>query len=110
MHVGDLDRSAVKLGTKWNATVTIIIHDAAENPVANATVSGKWTNGASGTASCVTNASGLCQVTKTGLGGKVTSVKFTITGVTRSGLTYTASANHDPDGDSTGTAIVVSRP
>ena len=110
LHVGDLDRSTTKSGTKWNAIVMITIHDAAENPVANATVIGKWTNGASGTAACITNASGMCQATKTGLGNKVTSVKFSVTSVTLSTSTYRASANHDPDGDSTGTAIVVARP
>ena len=110
LHVGDLDRSAVKSGTRWNATVIITIHDAAENPVANATVSGKWTNGASGTAACVTNASGVCQVTKTGLGNKVTGVKFSVTSVTHATLAYTAATNHDPDGDSTGKVIVVFRP
>ena len=88
----------------------ITVHDAAENPVANATVVGKWSNGASGTASCVTNTSGVCQVTKSGLGSKVASVKFSVTGVSYPTLTYRASANHDPDGDSTGTVIVVSKP
>jgi subtilisin family serine protease len=110
MHVGDLDRSAVKSGTKWNATVTIMIHATNETPLANATVSGKWSNGASGTASCVTNASGVCQVTKTGLSGNMASVKFSVTKVVRSSFTYTAAANHDPDGDSTGTVIVVLKP
>jgi hypothetical protein len=37
-------------------------------------------------------------------------VTFTVTSVTRTGSTYTAAANHDPDGDSDGTAIVVFRP
>jgi subtilisin family serine protease len=110
LHVGDLDRSAMKSGMKWNATVSIMIHTASEAPLANATVSGRWSNGASGTASCVTNASGVCQVAKSGLGSSVASVKFSVTNVTRSSFTYTAAANHDPDGDSTGTAIVVFKP
>lgn len=109
-HVGDLDRAATRSGTKWNATVTITIHNTTESPVGNATVSGKWTNGATGTASCVTSASGQCQVAKTGLGSKVTSVKFSVTKVTHSTLTYQSAANHDPDGDSTGTVIVISKP
>ena len=88
----------------------ITVHDAAENPVANATVVGKWSNGASGTASCVTDAGGVCQVTKTGLRGNTASVRFSVTKVTLSSFTYTAAANHDPDGDSTGTVIVVSKP
>jgi hypothetical protein len=109
-HVGDLDRSAARSGTKWNATVTITIHNTNESLVANATVSGKWTNGATGKASCVTNASGVCQVAKTGLAAKTGSATFTVTNVTHATLTYKSSTNHDPDGDSTGTVIVVSKP
>jgi subtilisin family serine protease len=109
-HVGDLDRTATPSGAKWNATVTITIHNTTESPVANATVSGKWTNGANGTASCVTNSNGVCQVAKTGLGAKASSVTFSVTNVTHATLAYNSPANHDPDGDSTGTVIVVSKP
>jgi hypothetical protein len=38
------------------------------------------------------------------------SVTFTVNNVTRSGFTYQASANHDPDGDSNGTSIIVLQP
>jgi hypothetical protein len=37
-------------------------------------------------------------------------VTFTVTSVTLAGSTYTPTANHDPDGDSTGTMITVIRP
>ena len=86
------------------------VHNNYEQLVANATVNGKWTNGASGTVSCTTNSSGMCQVSKTGLSTNTTSVTFTVTGVTRAPLTYRSSANHDPDGDSNGTTIMVSKP
>jgi hypothetical protein len=110
LHVGDLDRSSTLAGSKWNASVTVYVHDNNEKSVANATVTGKWTNGATGTVSCITNSSGLCQVSKTGLSTKTTSVTFTVTGVTHATLTYKSSANHDPDGDSTGTSITISKP
>jgi hypothetical protein len=107
MHIGDLDRSSVTSGTKWNATVTIYVHNNSEKPVANATVTGKWTNGATGTVTCVTNSSGMCIVTKAGLAIKTTSVTFTVTNITATSLTYKSTSNHDPDGDSNGTVIVV---
>ncbi len=110
IHVGDLDRSAVLSGSKWNASVTILIHNNNEQPVANATVSGKWINGATGTVTCVTNTSGLCTVSKTGLSTKTTSITFSVTGVTANGLTYKSSSNHDPDTDSNGTTINVPKP
>jgi hypothetical protein len=110
MHIGDLDRSAVNSGTKWNATVTIKVHNASEGVVSNATVTGKWSNGATGTVTCVTNSSGICTITKTGISTSTTSVTFTVTNVTRSSFTYKSSSNHDPDGDSNGTVIIVSKP
>ena len=110
MHVGDMDGSSAKSGSKWSAIVTILVHDANENPLANVTVSGNWTNGANGTASCTTNASGVCSVTKTGINSKTASITFTITNLTQAGSSYVSSANQDPDGDSNGTTIIVSKP
>ena len=110
MHVGDLDRSANLSGAKWNASVTINVQNAAEGVLAGVTVTGKWTNGATGTVTCTTNTSGTCTISKTGLGAKTTSVTFTVTSLTKSGWTYSSASNHDPDGDSTGTVIVVARP
>jgi hypothetical protein len=37
-------------------------------------------------------------------------VTFTVSNVTKSGSTYNGGANHDPDADSNGTAIVVAKP
>jgi protocatechuate 3,4-dioxygenase beta subunit len=110
-HVGDLDGSATPAsGGKWNATITIRVEDAAHNPVANATVSGTWSAGASGSGSCVTNASGLCAITKNNINKNSASVTFTVTGVSHGSYTYASGSNHDPDGDRTGTVIVVNKP
>lgn len=110
LHIGDLDRSSTLSGGKWNGTVTIFVHDTNHQPVSGATVSGKWTNGATGNVSCMTNSSGICSIAKTGLKTSVASITFTVTSITRSGLTYQSAANHDPDGDSNGTVIVVLKP
>jgi hypothetical protein len=110
MHVGDLDGASVPQDSRWGATVTITIHNTGEGSVAGATVNGSWSNGTTGSASCVTNASGQCVVTKNSLRGSIASVTFTVNNVTAAGHTYNASANHDPDGDSNGTAIIVSQP
>jgi subtilisin family serine protease len=110
LHVGDLDGSTASSKSKWDASVTILVHNVNENPVANATVSGAWSNGTTGTASCITNASGICQITKNGLSTKTTSVTFTVSNVSLSGLIYNAAANHDPDGDSNGTSLTISKP
>jgi subtilisin family serine protease len=110
LHIGDLDRSSVMAGSRWNGTVTILVHDNDHRPVAGATVYGRWSNGASGNISCVTDSYGACSVTKTGLRTSTASITFNVTNVVRNGLTYQSSANHDPDGESDGTFIVVPKP
>jgi hypothetical protein len=109
MHVGDLDGVTVSMGNTWNATITITVHDAAHLPVSGAVVTGSWSSGASGSGSCTTNASGQCSVSKN-VRNSSNSVTFTVTNVTKSGFSYNAAANHDPDGDSNGTTIVVNKP
>lgn len=110
MHIGDLDGSSALSGSRWDATVTITVHDQSHNPIVGVTVSGAWSNGASGTGSCTTDANGQCSITKTGIRTNTNSVVFTVTNATSGSYTYQASANHDPDGDSNGTTITVNKP
>jgi hypothetical protein len=71
------------------------------------TVTGAWTGGT--TASCVTDASGRCSLTKR-YAKKKASVSFGVTSLHSSGVSYAPGDNHDPDGDSTGTAVTISQP
>jgi hypothetical protein len=109
VHIGDLDGFSFNNGKTWQPVVTILVHDASEQSVAGATVSGSWSSGASGTASCITGSSGTCQVIGPNVRKNVGSVTFMVTNVTSGGSTYDSAANHDPDGDSNGTTIVVSK-
>jgi hypothetical protein len=109
LHIGDLDGSTSVAGKNWTARVTILVETASHTAVSGAIVTGTWSNG--GTSSCTTGATGTCQVQKTKLArSTVPSVTFTVTGVTLAGWTYDLSANHEPDGDSTGTSITILRP
>ena len=109
LHVGDLDGSAI--GSRaWRASVTALVLDAGGSPVPNATVSGSWSNGYSGSAQCVTSTDGTCALTTGRIRRNVSSVTFTVTNLTRSGYIYDPAANQDPDGDSNGPVIVVSKP
>jgi hypothetical protein len=110
MHIGDLDSTSTTQANKWTATVTITVHDANHNPLANATVTGSWSSGASGTASCTTGSNGQCNVSKSNIRYGKSSVTFTINNVTRSNYTYTSASNHDPDSGSNGTTIVATKP
>ena len=109
MHVGDLDGVSTNLTWFWSADVTITVHDAGENPVANATVDGSWSSGFGGTTSCTTDSSGQCTVTRDIIFNRVKNVTFTVDNVSHASLTYQSADNHDPDGDSDGTSITVSR-
>lgn len=108
VHVGDLDGLSTPSGNKWIATMFATIHDENENPVSDATVTGTWGNGAKGKSSCTTAGNGQCAVTKN-LRNAIQSVTFTVTEVVANGFTYESGSNHDPDGDSNGTTITITR-
>jgi hypothetical protein len=110
VSIGDLDGNSINNGSTWTAQVTILVVDNTGAVVAGAVVDGSWSNGASGSASCTTNSSGLCTVSVGGIRKNAGSVNFTVDNVTASGLTYDATANTDPDGDSDGTTITVLKP
>jgi subtilisin len=111
LHVGDLDGTASVKGKsgKWEAFVTVTVHDAGHLPVPNATVSGEWSGAKIGPASGTTGGDGTVTI-GTGNLNSGTSVTFTVTNVTHDTLDYAAAANHDADGDSNGTTITVNRP
>ena len=111
MHVGDLDGSSSSGSRgRWNATVSVTAHSANEAPLAGATVNGTWSNGASGSGSCTTGSTGRCSLTKSNIKDNVSGVAFTVISVAHPTHTYLSTDNHDPDGDSDGTAITVARP
>lgn len=110
MHIGDLDGVGQNNGGTWTAVATILVVDNAGNPVSGAAVSGSWSNGTTGTGSCIANSSGLCSISKAGLRKNINSVTFSVTDVVANGFTYNASANTDPDGDSNGTSIIIQKP
>jgi hypothetical protein len=111
MHIGDLDGVSRLAGSRsWTATVTIRVHDGNHNPVQNATVRGAWSGPISATNSCTTDITGSCGITSNKVATATSAVTFTVTNVTHNSLLYTPTGNHDPDGDSNGTLIVVSKP
>ncbi len=110
MHVGDLDKSAKLYSNGWTATVTATVHDASENPVSEATVTGKWSYSMS-TVSCKTDTTGKCSITSNRISKNTSSVSFTVIGISRGSDTYDSTKNHDPDSDgSDGTTITINKP
>jgi thermitase len=107
MHVGDLDGDDTRVSDEWDARVTVTIHDESEELVPGATVYGTWSGGITGGGTCITVASGQCQIVRTGILAEITSVVFTVDSVSHATLPYDPAANHDPDGDSNGASITV---
>jgi subtilisin family serine protease len=111
LHVADLDGVATLVNSKsWKATVTISVVDESGVPVEGAVVSGAWSGGYTGTATCTTGAAGTCSVVTGNMKTTKSSATFTVSDVSASGYVYDAAANADPDGDSNGTAITVLKP
>ena len=91
--------------------MTVYVHSGPESAMPGAVVTGSWSGGATGAATCTTNIAGLCNVSANGLlMDSVPSVRLTVNGVSLAGYNYSPVGNHDPDGESDGTSIVVSRP
>jgi len=109
-HVGDLDGSASGNKSEWSARVTVTVHDTIHRIVAGAVVTGAWSGGATGTGTCTSGAGGSCSIVSASLKKRGNSATFTVTSITAAGLSYSASQNHEPDGDSTGTAITIAKP
>lgn len=108
LHAADLDKNTRSGLAGWTASVTILVHDQNHNAVSGATVTGKWSDNT--TATCTTDSSGRCSVTKNRISNATTSISYSVTGVSKSGYTYNSALNHDPDTDSNGTVIVINKP
>ncbi len=109
-HVGDLDGASTVVRNRWDATVTIAVHDEGEVPVSGATVTAIWDGDPFDSASCTTDGSGTCTVTKRSIKSNVSSVVLAVSEVSHDALFYQPASNHDPDGDSDGSQITVWMP
>ncbi len=110
MHVGDLEGTSVNIKREWQAQVFIAVHDDYEGLVAGAKVDGSWSGDASGTSNCTTDSGGVCTVFSDNMPKKGTNnAIFSVTAITHASLSYDAADNHDPQGNSSGTAIQVNK-
>lgn len=106
LHVGDLDGSVKTGSAYWAARVTITVHNGSEVALSGVVVSGAW-GGSYGSGTCTTGDSGRCTISLFSLPLDLTSITFTVTDLALAGQTYTPAANHDPDGDSDGTSVLI---
>ena len=111
MHIGDLDGSQERqqeqlVGGGNGCGANNSNHGA----VSGALVTGTLSGAATGSRSCTTNGSGTCQISVSNLRKRDASATFTVTGITASGATYTSGNNHDVDGGTNGTSVVITKP
>jgi hypothetical protein len=78
---------------KWSVTITVTVRDDHGDAVANAAVTGDWSGAASGSASCVTDGTGQCTLSKGGLQTRNPSVTFTATDIAHATLSYAPELN-----------------
>jgi len=104
MHLNGLTGSALPpVKGRWTAVVDVHVEDDTLNAEPGVTVEGTWSNGANGSATCVTDGSGVCTVQKGSLKGNVPSVTFTVTQLTKSGMVY------EPGDNVGGDSVVISQ-
>jgi subtilisin family serine protease len=90
--IGALSGTSSRNGRNWRAKATATVYNTSSSAVvANATVSGSFTEG--GSASCVTDTTGKCTLTSAAIGSGVLQTDFSVTGVSGSNMTYNSGSN-----------------
>lgn len=107
MHVADLDGAAQNVWFWWRAVVSIRVVDQDGNAVADATVSGQWSGGSSGSTTVTTDSNGWATVYSGYMSRSSSETTFTVASLSHVDYEYDALANEDPDDDSSGTSIRV---
>jgi hypothetical protein len=89
----------------------VSVHDQLGQAVSDAIVTFRWGEDGGEELSCITSRSGRCSSNSYPLDlDTVTSIQFTVTGVSHPAYPYSPEKNHDDDGDSDGTTITVFAP
>ena len=112
LHIGDLDATPIEASKgAWGSTVEVLVLDNAGNPVAGASVWATFSQRGwqSGLKSCTTGADGKCSFTQVAFPSKAGTAEFAIHAVVDSTLAYNSADNTDPDGDSNGTQMLLSK-
>ena len=110
VHVGNLTGTSSSGSSYWVAGVSTFVHNANHQPVGGAKVTATWSTGSKSSGSCTTTSGGFCAITSGRISNTSATVTFTVTKISKSGYTYKPALNHDINGDSTGTIMVVKKP
>ena len=93
--VKSITPSASKTRKSWTAKATVTVYDLGIKLISGATVSGTFNPG--GSKSCVTDTSGSCTLTSSGISNTIPSSVFTVTNVVGVNMTYVSESNQATD-------------
>ena len=111
VFVNDIDATSAWVDSStWSLAYTFTIVDHQNQLVENATLSGRWARGLSGTFTCTTDASGACTVAVETVTDQLSEVEAEVLNIDHWLLTYNKDNNHDVDGSSNGTKLKVVPP
>jgi len=111
IHIGDLNAfSSAGSRNRWDAVITVLVHDSNEMPVEGVLVNYSWTDGVSGNGTCTTNAEGSCTIQKNNLKANVGSVSLTVVDLEHPNYLYESTMNHNANGDPISSDITVLKP
>lgn len=100
MDVYSISTTALRSGNKWSATMSVTVKSSPTTAVEGATVTVTLSDGASGTITATTDQNGVATITKTNLNAaKVSSVKMTVTGLSKSGYVWKDNLSGTPLSD-----------
>lgn len=90
---------------RWEAAVTIVVHDSFHDGVAGATVTASWSeDGDTTSVTCTTDDSGMCAIRKSDIEQNVDGFIFSITSITHNYYVYDDSVNN------AGTSVTINQP
>ncbi len=113
MYVADISGVNTATGSKWYTTITVTVRGGQDaQPVEGAKVYASWSYG--NNVNCTTDENGQCSLkSSTYEGAIMPAMGLTVTDVIHPESlqwTYNSTFNTDPDGDSDGTTLVMSKP
>jgi len=112
IHVGDLQGVVQRESSStWLAEAIILVHDGEHAQMVDALVTAVWSTpaGSSFPVECTTDSAGVCTVSLDGISMNTESAALTVEMLSLPDYSYAPADNHDVDGDSDGTTVVVAR-
>jgi len=111
IHLGDLSAISFQGNrNRWNAVVTILMHDSIEQPVEGVTINYSWIEGISEGGTCVTDADGICTIEQANIKANIGSVSLLVINLTHPQYDYQSTLDHSADGNGAQNPLRIASP